>query len=147
MCWPRCCGGAAGAGRLYHNNCAACHQVNGDGVRGLPALRNHPSLRHPNADNVGMAVLEGVWPEHRQGMPGFEDELTDREVAELTNYVMATFGQSKVTIDAQRVGALRAGGETSSLLLLSRAGMALGVLVVLAALLWWRRRRRSPVPQ
>jgi len=136
--------GKIGAGeRLYRNNCAACHQLNGDGVRGLPALRNHPSLRHPNADNVGMAVLEGVWPEHRQGMPGFEDELTDREVAELTNYVMATFGGSRVTIDEQRVRTLRAGGETSSLLLLARAGMALGVLVVLAVLLWWRRRRRS----
>jgi len=136
--------GKIGAGeRLYRNNCAACHQVNGDGVRGLPALRNHPSLRHPNADNVGMAVLQGVWPEHRQGMPGFEDELTDREVADLTNYVMATFGQSKVTIDAQRVGALRAGGETSSLLLLSRAGMALAVLAVIALLALLARRRRK----
>ncbi|WP_229205778.1 cytochrome c [Duganella sp. Leaf126] len=138
--------GKIGAGeRLYRNNCASCHQIDGDGVRGLPALRNHPSLRHPTADNVGMAVLEGIWPEHGQGMPGFGDELTDRDVAELTNYVMATFGQSKVTITEQRVRALRAGGEPSPLLLLARAAMALGVLAIVAglALLAHRWRQRT----
>jgi mono/diheme cytochrome c family protein len=134
-----------GAGeRLYRNNCAACHQVNGDGVRGLPALRNHPGLRYPTADNVGMAILEGVWPEHKQGMPGFEDQLSDREVADLTNYVMATFGQSKVTINEHRVRELRAGGAASPLLLLSRAGMALGVLLLVVLLWYWQRRRRTP---
>jgi mono/diheme cytochrome c family protein len=136
--------GKLGAGeRLYRNNCAACHQVNGDGVRGLPALRNHPGLRYPTADNVGMAILEGVWPEHKQGMPGFEDQLTDREVADLTNYVMATFGQSKVTINAQRVRELRDGGAPSPLLLLARAGMALGVLLIVALLWRWQRRRTA----
>ena len=134
--------GKIGAGeRLYRNNCAACHQVNGDGVRGLPALRNHPGLRYPTADNVGMAILEGVWPEHKQGMPGFEDQLTDREVADLTNYVMATFGQSKVTINQQRVRELREGGAPSPLLLLARAGMALALLLIVALLWRWQRRR------
>jgi mono/diheme cytochrome c family protein len=138
--------GSIGPGeRLYRNNCAACHQVNGDGMRGLPALRNHPMLRHPSADNVGMAILDGVWPEEGQGMPGFANELTDREVADLTNYVMANFGGSKVGIDARRVGELRQGGATSPLLLLARAGMVVALLVAL--LLLWRRsvkrRRRA----
>jgi mono/diheme cytochrome c family protein len=135
--------GRIGAGeRLYRNNCASCHAVDGDGMRGLPALRNHAVLKTPSADNVAMAVLEGVWPEEGQGMPGFAAELSDQEVADIGNYVMATFGNSKVALDARRVGELRAGGAASPLLLLARAGMALAALATLA-LAWrrWRRRR------
>lgn len=136
--------GRIGAGeRLYRNNCASCHQIDGDGMRGLPALRNHAVLKGPNADNVAMAVLEGVWPEEGQGMPGFAAELSDQDVADIGNYVMATFGDSKVTIDVQRVGELRAGGAASPLLLLARAGMALaGLAVLVLSWLWLRRRTR-----
>ncbi|MET0320515.1 MAG: cytochrome c [Duganella sp.] len=134
--------GRIGAGeQLYRNNCASCHQAHGDGMRGLPALRNHAVLRQPTADNVSMAILDGVWPEHRQGMPGFRHELSDAEIADLTNYVMTTFGESKVSIDAPRVAVLRQGGAPSPLLWLARGGMAAGVLVVLALLWRWRRRR------
>jgi len=133
-------GGVGEGERLYRNNCAACHQVDGDGLRGLPALRNHPMLRYPNADNISMAVLDGVWPEHGQDMPGFREELDDREVAAITNYVATTFGRSTVVMSPERVAVLRQGGEASPLLLLARVGMGLGVGVV--CLLWWRRRRR-----
>ncbi|MET0267081.1 MAG: cytochrome c [Duganella sp.] len=135
--------GKIGAGeRLYRNNCAACHQNNGDGMRGLPALRNHTVLRHPNADNVSMAILEGVWPEEKQGMPGFEHELNDQEIAEITNYVMATFGNNQAGTDAARVAVLRQGGAPSPLLWLARGGMVAGVLLVVLALVLLRKRRR-----
>lgn len=138
-------GGLADGERLYRNNCASCHQVDGDGLRGLPALRNHPMLRHQSADNVGMAILDGVWPEHGQGMPGFREELDDREVAAIGNYVMTAFGGSAVGITQQRVAVLRAGGESSPLLLLARVGivLAIGLVCILAGLLGrrWRRRR------
>lgn len=128
--------------RLYRNNCAACHQVDGDGLRGLPALRNHPMLRYPNADNVSMAILDGVWPEHGQGMLGFRAELNNHEVAAITNYVSITFGAGAATMDPKRVAVLRKGGESSPLLPLARVGMALAVLFA-AVLLWrWRRRRQ-----
>lgn len=134
--------GKIGAGeRLYRNNCAACHQNNGDGMRGLPALRNHTVLRHPNADNVSMAILEGVWPEEKQGMPGFEHELNDQEIADITNYVMATFGNNQAGTDAARVAVLRQGGAASPLLWLARAGMIAGVLLIVALVFIWRRRR------
>ncbi|MFK3740800.1 cytochrome c [Massilia sp. TN1-12] len=142
--------GRIGAGeRLYRNNCASCHQADGDGVRGLPALRNHAVLRTPSADNVAMAVLEGVWPEDGQGMPGFAGELSDQEVADIGNYVMATFGGSKVAIDAARVRELRAGGAVSPLLLLARVGMVAAALA-LAVVVWqWlrRRKRRAGIPR
>lgn len=137
--------GAIGKGeRLYRNNCASCHQAGGEGMRGLPALRAHTVLRYPSADNVAMAILEGVWPEEGQGMPGFAAELSDSDIAEVSNYAMAAFGNSAVRIDAARVAELRQGGAASPLLLLARAGMGAGV-VALLVLAWWlaRRRRRK----
>ncbi|MRW89841.1 c-type cytochrome [Duganella sp. FT80W] len=129
--------------QLYRSNCASCHQNTGDGMRGLPALRNHSVLHHPSADNVSMAILQGVWPEHGQGMPGFANELSDREIAEISNYVMTTFGQNKASVDEHRVAALRQGGDTSPLLLLSRIGMVGGALLVLAALIAILRRKKK----
>jgi len=134
--------GRIGAGeRLYRNNCASCHQAGGEGMRGLPALRNHAVLRSPSADNVGMAILEGVWPEGGQGMPGFAAELDDREVADLANYVMTRFGNNGAALDARRVAELRAGGAPSPLLLLARGGMVAALLALLVVL--WMRRRRA----
>lgn len=133
--------GKASAGeKLYRANCAACHQNNGDGVRGLPALRNHAVLRQASADNVSMAILEGVWPEEGQGMPGFAHELTDQQIADISNYVTGTFGPSKTITDARRVAVLRQGGEASPLLWLARGGMLAGVALLAALLVWWRRR-------
>ena len=112
-------------------------------MRGLPALRNHPMLHYPNADNLAMAILEGVWPEHGQGMPGFAHELDDAQVADISNYVLSDFGGSQVRIDAARVRALRQGGEQHAMLTLARAGMAAAVIAVLALLAWLMVRRRK----
>lgn len=130
--------------RVYRNQCAACHAPDGGGLNGLPSLAGHPVLDKPNADNVVMAVLEGVWPEHRQGMLGFAEELDDSQVADVTNYLMDEFGGSDVRIDTARVAELRAGGAPSTLLLLARVGMVAGAVVVavLLGLLFWRRRKR-----
>jgi mono/diheme cytochrome c family protein len=137
--------GRASAGeQLYRNNCASCHQVDGAGVRGLPALRQHAVLRQPNADNLGMAILEGVRPEHGQDMPGFADALSDGEIAAIAGYVETAFGQGAATTDAHRVRALRHGGAASPLLWIARGGMAAGVLLVLAVpARRWRRRQRT----
>ena len=131
--------------QLYRDNCASCHQNNGDGMRGLPALRNHPVLRQPNADNVAMAILEGVWPEHRQGMPGFAADLTDSQIAQISNYVVQDFGHGKAVMAEPRVASLRAGGDTPLLLTLARGGMVVGglLLALWLLLLAWRRKRKA----
>ncbi|MCB8888797.1 cytochrome c [Vreelandella malpeensis] len=129
--------------RVYRDQCAACHAPGGQGLNGLPALAGHPVLDKPNADNVAMAILEGVWPEHRQGMLGFADELGDQQIADVTNHLMSEFGQSDVRIDTARVAELRAGGAPSSLLMLARVGMGVaGIVVVVLLGVWLSRRRR-----
>lgn len=132
-----------GAGeRVYRNNCAACHNLEGQGINGLPVLKGHPVLDKPTADNVAMAILQGVWPEKGQGMPGFDRELNDSQIAQVTNYLMEDFGHSKVRITSERVKALRKGGDPSPLLLLAQGGMVGCAIVVLALAIWWWRRRR-----
>lgn len=128
--------------QIYRNNCASCHNLTGQGLNGLPALQNHPVLNKPNADNVAMAVLQGVWPEHGQGMIGFAGELNDHQIAAVTHYVMHDIGHRQVDISEDRVKSLRAGGDASPLMLISRVGMAAAGIVVVLGLLWLRLRRK-----
>lgn len=128
--------------QIYRNNCASCHNLEGQGLKGLPALKNHPVLEKPTADNVAMAVLQGVWPEQGQGMIGFASSLNDTQIADVTNFVMQDMGNSTVRITPERVASLRNGGDSSPLLLLARAGITAGAIVVLGLMLWWWRRRR-----
>ncbi len=127
--------------RWYTNNCASCHNLSGRGLNGLPALQNHPLVHKPNADNIAMAILDGVWPEERQGMPGFAAKLSDEQIADITNYVMSGIGHSQVQISSERVKTLRAGGEGSPLLMLSRIGMGVGGIIVILLLFMLIRRK------
>ncbi len=129
--------------QIYRNNCASCHNLTGQGLNGLPALQNHPVLNKPNADNVAMAVLQGVWPEHGQGMIGFAGELNDHQIAAVTNYVMHDIGHRQVDISEDRVKSLRAGGDASPLMLISRVGMAAAGIAVVLGLIWLRLRRKA----
>lgn len=129
--------------QIYRNNCASCHNLTGEGLNGLPALQNHPVLNKPNADNVAMAVLQGVWPEKGQGMIGFAGQLNDHQIATLTNYVMQDFGHSKVQISEERVKSLRAGGDASPLMLVSRIGMAAAGIIAVLVLFWLGFRRKA----
>ncbi|MFJ3054440.1 cytochrome c [Herbaspirillum sp. NPDC087042] len=139
---PQTLDGLSLGARLYRNNCASCHNVSGQGLNGLPPLQEHPVLKKPNGDNVAMAVLEGVLPEKGQGMIGFAHTLDDKQIAALTNYVMQDLGKSTVGITEARVQALRAGGEASPLMLMSRIGMGIAGVLVLLVVVWLVRRRK-----
>ena len=127
---------------LYRDNCASCHRIDGKGARGLPSLVGNSSLSYPTADNVAMAILNGAWPESGQGMPGFATQLSDQDIAELANYVVASFGHRATTLDAQRVAALRQGGAPSPMLRQSRIGMGAVVVLLIAGMALLARRRR-----
>ncbi|WP_454688324.1 cytochrome c [Achromobacter aloeverae] len=129
-------------GQLFMANCASCHNARGEGFRGLPPLAGNGALRLPTADNLSMAILEGLLPHKGQGMPGFADQLDDAQIAQLSNYVLAQIGHSDVRTTPQRVAELRAGGKPSSLLLAARVGMGVVVVLILALILWRARRRR-----
>jgi len=140
---PQSLAGLSEGEQVYRDNCASCHNLSGQGLNGLPALQHHPVLDKPTADNVAMAVLQGVWPENGQGMIGFVDSLSDGQVAAVTNYVMQDIGHSQVTISAARVQALRKGGDTSPLMVIARVGMAAAGGVLILGLFWLRKKRAA----
>jgi mono/diheme cytochrome c family protein len=67
----------AGA-RVWDTHCRECHAPDGSGTETGPDLTDD----HDTADRLAEKILYG-WGE----MPGFEDELTIREVADLIAFV------------------------------------------------------------
>jgi len=97
-------GGAQAAdGRtLYVENCAACHRPNGVGVPGaFPTLVGSKVLTgDPKA--TARIVLEG-----RGGMPAFQGEMDDDEVAAALTYVRGSWGNKAKPVQTADVGAVR----------------------------------------
>ena len=106
---------ADGAGRLsYLALCAGCHGLDGEGIPNtVVALRSNSTLRLADPRNLIVVTLDGIgWENfpHREtmeGMPGFDDKLSDQEAASLANYVRVAFGQQAGDVTAADVRALR----------------------------------------
>jgi len=99
------------AGRqVYVATCAGCHGVNGEGTpRVAPPMSSNISVRLPGAHNLLVAMLDGLpareYPdgEARQAMPGFRGLLTDQQIADLANYMRATWGGVNPDVTVQAV--------------------------------------------
>ena len=87
---------AAHAAKLYADNCATCHQTNGQGVAGsIPPLAGNPAVIATKPFDTLSVVLQGV--PARDGisaMPSFAGSLNDTDVAELANYVRTNWGNT-----------------------------------------------------
>lgn len=101
---------------LYSANCASCHGWSGTGVGtpgspgAYPSLVGNTTVGASNADNLTMVILHGVDRETNHGhllMPAFASHLSDDDVALLTNFVTAQFGNPAVKTTAKAVAARR----------------------------------------
>jgi len=78
---------AADGKSLFNDNCSACHQVTGKGVKGaFPALAGSPFVQG-NPQILTTTVLNG-----RAGMPAFKDDLSDADLSAILTYVRASWG-------------------------------------------------------
>ena len=94
---------AASPQSLYMDNCSACHQATGKGVKGaFPALAGSP-LVQGDGGVVAATVLAG-----RAGMPAFKDDLNDADLAALLTYVRASWGNKGKPLTVANVAAARA---------------------------------------
>ncbi|MEO6920717.1 MAG: c-type cytochrome [Collimonas sp.] len=100
--------------RLYTAVCAGCHGFQGNGKPHVAvAMKGNSTVRNANPHNLIVAMLDGIeaqkFPgtESLQDMPGFGGQLSDKELAQLSNYLRATWGGQPASISADQVKALR----------------------------------------
>lgn len=74
---------------VYNTSCAACHQVNGEGIAGVfPPIKASPVALGPAAEHIDMVVKgKGM-------MPGFADALNLVELAAVITYERNAFGNN-----------------------------------------------------
>lgn len=151
-------GGAAGSAdpgwTVYSGTCAACHGADGSGTTIYPSLFHNTTTGAGNPDNLIATILYGV-QRNVNGeaiyMPGFgpgasfTERLSDQQMADVANFVLAQFGQYKGQVTVQDVARIEGKGGPSILLKLARFGIVAGavVLVVILGLILLAFKRRS----
>jgi mono/diheme cytochrome c family protein len=79
---------------LYLDHCAACHQAGGRGMPGVfPPLAGNGVVVAADPADILKVVLNGVPPQGKyMPMPGFANQLSDQQIADLSNYVRSSWG-------------------------------------------------------
>lgn len=85
--------------QLYMQNCAACHQVGGEGVEGAyPPLAGNPFVTAQDPQPVIQVVIRG-----RAGMPSFGPYLAADELAAIISYIRGSWGNSASPVPLDQV--------------------------------------------
>ncbi len=149
---------APSGAELFQGNCASCHGAFGQGSKDgyYPSLFHNSATGLANPNNLIAVILNGVDRTSAIGqayMPGFGghpsdmNQLSDAEIAALSNYVLSQFGRSGIVVSSNDVAQERLGGPSSPLILLARVGMGLAVFVVLLCAIlfsfWYRSRQNT----
>ncbi|WP_037378925.1 cytochrome c [Serratia sp. M24T3] len=143
--------------QIYSGSCANCHQAQGQGTAYYPSLFHNSATGADNPANLVAAILYGV---HRDingqqvAMPAFGPDgnysvqLSDRQIADVSNYVLKNFGNPQVSVTADQVKEIRNGGKkpllarlTSPAVMLT-GGVVLILIIILLAFLVKKRRRQ-----
>ncbi len=101
--------------QVYLDHCASCHGVDGKGLKDkVPALAGDGSVIAQGPENVIRVVLGGLPSSHGFApMPAVGVGMTDKEVADVVDYVRNSFGNAApATAEAGLVGRLRASTRT-----------------------------------
>ncbi|MCX4187920.1 c-type cytochrome [Methylophaga sp. OBS4] len=101
--------------KLYEKNCLACHQANGQGMRGaFPPLAGSDYLMadKQRAISIPLKGLQGKitvnGDNYNSAMPAFTN-LKDNEIAHIMTYVMNAWGNQGELVTADEVTQIRNG--------------------------------------
>ncbi len=98
------------AATLYVDHCAGCHQAKGRGLPGVfPPLAGNGVVVAPDAANIIKVVLGGVPAKGGYiPMPSLASQLSDAQIAEISNYVRTNWGNAApANVTPQAVAELR----------------------------------------
>jgi mono/diheme cytochrome c family protein len=100
--------------KIYDNQCASCHQANGEGVSGIyPAFAGSNAIRSPIATNAIRIVLNGGYPPSTggnprpYGMPPFGQTMNDEDVAAVVSYIRNAWGNQAGVVSSSEVNRTR----------------------------------------
>jgi cytochrome c oxidase cbb3-type subunit 2 len=101
---------------VFQNNCATCHQSNGQGVPGsFPPLAGDPVVTADDPARHVEIVLNGLQGKTIEGttyqaaMPAWGDRLSDAEIAAVVNHERTSWGNDAPTVTAEEVAGIREG--------------------------------------
>lgn len=86
---------------IYAEKCMACHGDQGQGTAGVPILSGNGAVTAANPDNVIAIVKHG-----RRAMPGFENQLTEAEIAGVVTYIRTAWGNEGTSVAPYQVEAV-----------------------------------------
>jgi mono/diheme cytochrome c family protein len=79
---------------LYLNNCASCHQIDGQGIKAkIPALADNGAVKAGGPQDIIKVILGGLPATDTFGpMPSFAPYLNDGQIAAIANYIRTKWG-------------------------------------------------------
>ena len=102
---------------LFDDNCAACHQANGEGIPGaFPNLAKSDFLQACPAcaidfvvnGHTGRVIVNGK--PYDGSMPPIGTGLTDQDIADIVTYVLNSWGNHGPTVTGAEVAGVRRSG-------------------------------------
>jgi mono/diheme cytochrome c family protein len=99
---------------VYARACTSCHEPNGSGApRTYPPLPGNALLQSADPSSTLRVILDGAQTvttpraPNTGSMPGYAKELSDQQVAEVTNYIRNSWGNSAPLVTPEQVAKAR----------------------------------------
>jgi mono/diheme cytochrome c family protein len=100
--------------RIYLDNCAACHRPDGVGYELVfPRLAGNPVVQTGNPQSLVSIVLDGSQTPHTARtpaqftMPRFAWRLSDKDVADVVNFIRTSWGNRASSVSSADVAKIR----------------------------------------
>lgn len=96
--------------KLYKGACIACHEDDGSGApRIYPPLPGNANLQSADASSTLRIMLDGAETvttpraPNKGSMPAYATKMTDRQIADVTNYIRNAWGNAAPLVTADQV--------------------------------------------
>lgn len=105
---------------IYAHNCVACHEADGSSSpRVYPPLDGNALLQSADPSSTLRVILDGAHTvttpraPNTGSMPAYAKQLSDQQLADVTNYIRNSFGNAAPVVTAQEVAKARKQGASS----------------------------------